>query len=220
MFRVLVSTLDPTRPQVTGDTLRLAEPYRASTERNGRIAGARALADAAHARVSSARRPPDPQVQLGVGTDLNELERIGTEIEHSLRGVRGTRSVFAEREVSGYYLDIDIARAAAARHGLNVGNVQTVIATAIGGRPITQTVEGRQRYAVRVRYRQELRDTPERLAGVLVPVSHGLGTRPVLGRDMNGMTWISTTIYRQAGLVDGSVAGSVIRTRNGACVEW
>ena len=87
--------------------------------------------------------------------------------------VPGTRSAFAERAVSGYYLDIDIDRAAAARHGLNVGDVQTVIATAVGGMTITQTVEGRERYGVRVRYPQELRDTPERLASVLVPVAHG-----------------------------------------------
>jgi Cu(I)/Ag(I) efflux system membrane protein CusA/SilA len=89
--------------------------------------------------------------------------------------VPGTRSAFAERAVSGYYLDIDIDRAAAARHGLNVGDIQTVIATAIGGMTITQTVEGRERYGVRIRYPQELRDTPERLASVLVPVSHGVG---------------------------------------------
>jgi Cu(I)/Ag(I) efflux system membrane protein CusA/SilA len=89
--------------------------------------------------------------------------------------VPGTRSVFAERAVSGYYLDIDIDRQAAARHGLNVGDVQAVIATAVGGMTITQTVEGRERYGVRIRYPQELRDNPERLASVLVPVTHGLG---------------------------------------------
>ena len=93
-----------------------------------------------------------------------------------MQSVPGTRSAFAERAVSGYYLDIDIDRAAAARHGVNVADVQTVIATAIGGMTITQTVEGRERYGVRVRYPQELRDTPERLASVLVPVNHDVGT--------------------------------------------
>ncbi len=106
------------------------------------------------------------------GPDLAELERIGREIERAVQMVPGTRSAFAERAVSGYYLDIDIDRQAAARHGLNVGDVQAVIATAIGGMTITQTVEGRQRFGVRVRYPQELRDTPERLASVLVPVAH------------------------------------------------
>ncbi len=107
------------------------------------------------------------------GPDLAELERLGREVERSVAMVPGTRSAFAERAVSGYYLDIDIDRAAAARHGLNVGDVQTVIATAVGGMVITQTVEGRERYGVRLRYPQELRDTPERLAEVLVPVAHG-----------------------------------------------
>jgi Cu(I)/Ag(I) efflux system membrane protein CusA/SilA len=109
------------------------------------------------------------------GPDLGELERLGRAVERSVMMVPGTRSAFAERAVSGYYLDIDVDRAAAARHGLNVGDVQTVIATAVGGMTVTQTVEGRERYGVRVRYPQELRDTPERLADVLVPVAHGAG---------------------------------------------
>ncbi len=109
------------------------------------------------------------------GPDLATLERIGKEVEQGVQMIPGTRSAFAERAVSGYYLDIDIDRAAAARHGVNVADVQTVIATAIGGMTITQTVEGRERYGVRVRYPQELRDTPERLAAVLVPVNHGIG---------------------------------------------
>ncbi|MCC7324116.1 MAG: efflux RND transporter permease subunit [Gemmatimonadaceae bacterium] len=109
------------------------------------------------------------------GPDLAVLERLGKEVEGHLKMIPGTRSVFAERAQSGYYLDLEIDRAAAARHGLNVGDIQTVIATAIGGMTITQTVEGRERYGVRVRYPQELRDTPERLAAVLVPVAHGTG---------------------------------------------
>jgi Cu(I)/Ag(I) efflux system membrane protein CusA/SilA len=109
------------------------------------------------------------------GPELGELERVGKEIEQAVQSVPGTRSAFAERAVSGYYLDIDIDRAAAARHGLNVGDIQAVIATAVGGMTITQTVEGRERYGVRIRYPQELRDTPERLASVLVATAHGVG---------------------------------------------
>ncbi|MDX2060073.1 MAG: CusA/CzcA family heavy metal efflux RND transporter [Gemmatimonadales bacterium] len=122
------------------------------------------------------------------GPDLAELERLGKEVERAVQMVRGTRSAFAERAVSGYYLDIDIDRAAAARHGLNVGDVQTVIATAVGGMTITQTVEGRERYGVRIRYPVELRDTPERLASVLVPVVHGLGNGIRRGGGMAGAT--------------------------------
>ncbi|HEX6051933.1 MAG TPA: CusA/CzcA family heavy metal efflux RND transporter, partial [Gemmatimonadaceae bacterium] len=80
------------------------------------------------------------------GPDLAELERIGKQVEQAMQMIPGTRSAFAERAVSGYYLDIDIDRAAAARHGVNVADVQTVIATAIGGMTITQAVEGRERY--------------------------------------------------------------------------
>jgi Cu(I)/Ag(I) efflux system membrane protein CusA/SilA len=123
------------------------------------------------------------------GPDLGELERLGRAVERSVMMVPGTRSAFAERAVSGYYLDIDVDRAAAARHGLNVGDVQTVIATAVGGMTITQTVEGRERYGVRVRYPQELRDTPERLADVLVPVSHG----PDRAGEGGGMGMTSST---------------------------
>jgi len=110
------------------------------------------------------------------GPDLATLERVGREIERVVQQVPGTRSAFAERAVSGYYLDIDIDRAAAARYGLNVEDVQAVIATAIGGMVVTQTIEGRERYGVRVRYPQELRDTPEKLAAILVPVANSRGS--------------------------------------------
>ena len=109
------------------------------------------------------------------GPELSELERLGKEVESMVAMVPGTRSVFAERAVSGYYLDIDIDREAAARYGLNTGDIQAVIATAIGGMTITQTVEGRERYGVRLRYPQELRDSPERLAQVLIPVNNAGG---------------------------------------------
>jgi len=112
------------------------------------------------------------------GPDLAVLERIGRDIERAVQAVPGTRSAFAERAVSGYYLDITIDRKEAARHGLNVGDVQEVIAAAVGGMAVTQTVEGRERYGVRVRYPQELRDSPERLAEVLIPTSHNLGGEP------------------------------------------
>jgi len=161
------------------------------------------------------------------GPDLGELERLGKEVERALQGVPGTRSAFAERAVSGYYLDIDIDRAAAARHGLNVGDVQTVIATAIGGMTITQTVEGRERYGVRVRYPQELRDTPERLASVLVPVSHsGSATRAGSGA-MSGAMAGTTASGRVAQVPLGQVAAirqvagpMVVRTEDAQPTAW
>lgn len=104
------------------------------------------------------------------GPDLRELERLGKEMEAVVGRVPGARSVIAERAVSGTYLDIDIDREAAARYGIKVRDIQRVIEAAIGGMTITRTVEGRERYAVRLRYPQELRDQPERLADVLIPV--------------------------------------------------
>lgn len=118
------------------------------------------------------------------GADLAELERLGREIEAAVRMVPGTRSVFAERAVSGYYLDVDIDRQAAARYGLNVEDIQMVLSAAVGGMTITQTVEGRERYNVRLRYPHELRDQPEKLAEVLLPVSQ---TAAAGGSGMAGM---------------------------------
>jgi len=109
------------------------------------------------------------------GPDLAELERIGKEIEGHLRMVPGTRSAFAERAVSGYYVDVEIDRAAAARYGVNVQDVQEILGAAVGGMTITQMVEGRERYPIRLRYPQELRDTPEKLAELLIPVTRRSG---------------------------------------------
>jgi len=121
------------------------------------------------------------------GSDLAELERLGREIENAVRMVPGTRSVFAERAVSGYYLDIDIDREAAARYGLNIEDIQPVVASAVGGMTITETVEGRERYAVRLRYPHELRDQPEKLAEVLVPVAQSRASGGGAGGRMSGM---------------------------------
>src|SRR5688572_21368618 len=162
------------------------------------------------------------------GPDLSELERLGKEVEAMVAMVPGTRSVFAERAVSGYYLDIDIDREAAARYGLNVGDVQAVIATAIGGMTITQTVEGRERYGVRVRYPQELRDSPERLAEVLVPVNTTGTSTPVTGAmagTMNTSGGMSTGRVAQVPL--GQVATfrqvpgpMVVRTEDAVPTAW
>jgi Cu(I)/Ag(I) efflux system membrane protein CusA/SilA len=116
------------------------------------------------------------------GPDLNELERLAREVEAAVQMVPGTRSAFGERVMGGSYLDIDIDREAAARYGLNVEQVQMVIQSAIGGMDVTRTVEGRERYGVRVRYPQELRDRPEKLAEILIPVGSRRG-----GFDMGDM---------------------------------
>lgn len=108
-----------------------------------------------------------------LGPDLKTIERIGIEIEQALATVPGTKSAFAERLNEGYYLDVIVNRREAARYGLTVGDVQTVITSAIGGETVTTTVEGRERYPVNVRYKRELRDDPDRLKRVLIPTPTG-----------------------------------------------
>jgi Cu(I)/Ag(I) efflux system membrane protein CusA/SilA len=109
------------------------------------------------------------------GPDLAELERLGKEVENAVAMVPGTRSAVSERPLGGRYLNIEVDRDAAARYGVNIQDANMVIASAIGGMEITQTVEGRERYGVRVRYPQELRDQPEKLAEILIPVRQMLG---------------------------------------------
>jgi Cu(I)/Ag(I) efflux system membrane protein CusA/SilA len=108
-----------------------------------------------------------------LGPDLKTIEKIGIEIEQVLATVPGTKSAFAERLNEGYYLDVIVNRYEAARYGLTVGDVQAVIASAIGGETVTITVEGRERYPVNVRYKRELRDDPDRLKRVLIPTPSG-----------------------------------------------
>jgi Cu(I)/Ag(I) efflux system membrane protein CusA/SilA len=107
------------------------------------------------------------------GPDLRVIERIGGEIESLLAPLRGTASIFAERAFGGRYLDIQPNRAAVARYGLTVGEVQEVVGTALGGMNITTTVEGRERYPVQVRYARSLRDDPRRLGDLLVATPQG-----------------------------------------------
>jgi Cu(I)/Ag(I) efflux system membrane protein CusA/SilA len=107
------------------------------------------------------------------GPDLDTLQALGQEVERIIQQVPGTRSAFAERGVSGFYVDIDIDRAEAARYGLNAGDVHDAIGATIGGIDAAITVEGRERYAVNVRYPRELRDHVEDLEQVLVSTMSG-----------------------------------------------
>ncbi|MBI2712465.1 MAG: efflux RND transporter permease subunit, partial [Bdellovibrio sp.] len=102
------------------------------------------------------------------GKDIKVIEEIGQQLEGTLRKVRGTRSVYAERIGGGYYLDFEPDRQALGRYGLNVGDAQMIVETAIGGMEISQTVEGRERYTINLRYPRELRDNVEKLSRMLV----------------------------------------------------
>ena len=109
------------------------------------------------------------------GPDLETIERVGLEIERLLKEVPAVRAetVLADRVVGKPYLEIDVDRGAAARYGVTIRQVQDVIEIALGGRRVTTTVEGRERYPVRVRYQRELRDTVESMEKVLVPTPEG-----------------------------------------------
>ncbi|MBV1876306.1 MAG: CusA/CzcA family heavy metal efflux RND transporter [Pseudomonadales bacterium] len=102
------------------------------------------------------------------GPELSVIEDIGLQLEKILIPVQGTASVYAERVTGGRYIKIDIQREQAARYGLNISAVQQVIATAIGGMNVTQTVEGMERYPVNLRYPQHYRNSPEQLS--LLPI--------------------------------------------------
>jgi len=109
------------------------------------------------------------------GPDLKTIEKVGYQLENHLKYVEGIdpMSVFADRVVGKPYLEIRINRDAIARYGLNIQDFQNVISSAIGGMPLTSTVEGRERYQVRVRYTREYRDNPEDLKKILIPAPSG-----------------------------------------------
>lgn len=108
------------------------------------------------------------------GSDLGKMERIARQIEVALKSVPGTSSAYAERVIGGYYLDIVPDREALGRYGLAIGNVQDVIATALGGETVTTTVEGRERYGVNIRLPRDLRSNPQAIkTDVQVPLPGG-----------------------------------------------
>jgi Cu(I)/Ag(I) efflux system membrane protein CusA/SilA len=113
------------------------------------------------------------------GTDLAEMETVARQIEAVLRAVPGTSSAYAERVIGGYYLDITPDRTALGRYGLSVGDVQDVIAMALGAEVITSTVEGRERYGVAIRYPRELRSDPDAIARDVQIALPGGGTVPL-----------------------------------------
>jgi Cu(I)/Ag(I) efflux system membrane protein CusA/SilA len=113
------------------------------------------------------------------GTELPEIERVASQIESVVKDIPGVTSALAERVTGGRYIDVNIDRAAAARYGLNVSDVQSVVSAAIGGENVTETIEGRRRFPVNVRYPRDLRDSLTDLrqlpvitdAGAQIPLS-------------------------------------------------
>jgi Cu(I)/Ag(I) efflux system membrane protein CusA/SilA len=138
------------------------------------------------------------------GADLREIEAVGARLEGVLRGVRGTRSVYAERVAGGYFLDFDLRREALARYGLTVADVQDVIMSAVGGENVSTAIEGRARFPINVRYPRELRDDPEALGRVLVMTPSGAQVPLAQLADLH-MTTGPSMIRNENGLLAGYV---------------
>jgi Cu(I)/Ag(I) efflux system membrane protein CusA/SilA len=162
------------------------------------------------------------------GPDLAQLERLARQVEAAVRTVTGTRSAYSERVLGGYYLNIEPDRAALARYGLTIGELQETVAAALGGETVTTAVLGRERYAVAVRYPRELRDSPEGIAeNVLVPVPDGgivpLGQVAKLTRSQ-GPAMVRTenaqlAVYIYVDIQDRDIASYVAEARRKIAAE-
>jgi len=113
------------------------------------------------------------------GADLGTINKVAVNIEKAVKNIEGVSSAFAERLTGGRYVDVDIDRDLAARYGMNISDIQSIISSAVGGMNIGETVEGLQRFPINVRYPRELRDSLTRLRAL--PIYTGSGQRIVLG---------------------------------------
>jgi Cu(I)/Ag(I) efflux system membrane protein CusA/SilA len=132
------------------------------------------------------------------GDDLEKIGEIGTRIETRLKGLKGTRSIYAERTAGGYFVDVNLKRDEIARYALTVENVQAAIMFSVGGENVTETIEGRERFPVNIRYPRELRDDADKLKRIYIPTPAGesiplaqladieLRSGPSMIRDENG----------------------------------
>ena len=147
------------------------------------------------------------RTDLGVkifGTNLDTLERLAIQAEQILRTVPGAADLYAERTQGGLFLDINIDREAVARYGINIGTVQDIIETAIGGENIGTVIEGRQRFPIRVRYTRESRNTVEALKSLLIPVNKPGGGMSESGDEGAAMAGGGESNGAQGGGMGGS----------------
>jgi Cu(I)/Ag(I) efflux system membrane protein CusA/SilA len=182
---------------------------------------------------------PRDQWRVGIkifGADLNVIQGLGQ--QRILQQVPGTRSVYAERVSQGYFTDIRIDRQAIARHGLTIEDVQDVIQSALGGENVTQTVEGRERYPVNVRYSRAFRESVPALERVLVKTSMGasiplgqlaeisMTTGPAMVRDedaqLAGYIYVDTVTSDIGGYVDAAKAAIArdLQLPTGYTLQW
>jgi Cu(I)/Ag(I) efflux system membrane protein CusA/SilA len=161
------------------------------------------------------------RTQIGIkvfGPDLRVIEQKSEEIKNVVRQVPGATDLYAERTTGAPYLEMTVDRAAADRYGLNVADVEDVIETAIGGKNLTTTIEGRQRFPVRVRYARDFRENPQQLGDVLVTGNNGAQV------PLSEVVKISTTmgpsmISSENGLLRGAVLLNVRGRDIGGFVE-
>ena len=156
------------------------------------------------------------------GPDLNQIEKIGIQIEQIVKPLRGTRSAYAERVSGGYFVDFTLKRMELARYGLSIQDAQEIIMSAIGGETVTTTIEGTERYSVNVRYARDFRDDIEKLQRVLVPTMSGaqiplaqladinVTLGPSMIRDENGM--LAGYVYVDT--AESDIGGFVARAKN------
>jgi Cu(I)/Ag(I) efflux system membrane protein CusA/SilA len=137
------------------------------------------------------------------GNDLPQIERVATEIERVVKEVPGVSSALAERVRGGRYIDVSINRMAAARYGMSIADVQSVVSAAIGGENVGETIEGRQRFPINVRYPRELRDSLEKLRNLPLVTERG--------------AQIPLSVLAQIGISDGP---PMIRSENARLAGW
>ena len=162
------------------------------------------------------------------GPDLATIQDVAVQIEKALSDFPQTRSVFAERTTGGYFLDFTPNREAAARYGLTVGDVNDIVETAIGGKSITTTVEGRERYPVSVRYARDFREDLDALKRVLVPVPMVQAESPYGGMSKPGVSGTGTGAGGQVAQIPISMLADInfktgppsIRNENGQLVGF
>jgi Cu(I)/Ag(I) efflux system membrane protein CusA/SilA len=168
------------------------------------------------------------------GTDLAKIAELGESLEAILREVPGTRSVYAERELGGFFVDFVPDREAIARYGLRSMDVLDVVETAIGGLDVDTTIEARERYRINIRYPRELRASPEDLARVLVPIPlqrpRGAGSEdgaaPPMARGpeaeaMGGMGGrVAQVRLGQLGHISAALGPPMIKTEEGLLTGW
>ncbi len=157
-----------------------------------------------------------------IGPQLAEVEKLSRQVEEIIKAIPGTRSAYAERVMTGYFLDIVPKRQEVARYGLSINDVQDVVETAMGGMNATVTVEGRERYSVNVRYARELRNDIEKIKRILVPANmsggggSGSGMAPAAPAPAS-LAWVPLGQVAEVNLVQGPTS---IKSEEGQLVNY